>query len=47
MSAHMIWIVAMAIATVTITAVGTMAAAGMFPRERPESRPAARPSRGR
>jgi hypothetical protein len=47
MSAHMSWIVVMAIATVTILTGGPVAAAGMLTRERPESRPDDRPSRGR
>jgi hypothetical protein len=47
MSAHMIGIVLMAIATITIITVGTLAAAGMLTRGRPESRPDDRPARGR
>jgi hypothetical protein len=35
----MIWIVLMAIATITIITVGTLAAAGILTRERPEPEP--------
>ncbi len=37
MSAHMIWLIAMAIATITILTVSTLAAAGILTRERPQS----------
>ena len=45
MTPYLIWIVLMAIATITITTVGTLAAAGTFTWQRPDSRTA--PSRRR
>lgn len=47
MSAHMIGFVLMAIATIVIITVGTLAAAGLLTRERPEPEPHHRPTRRR
>lgn len=34
MTAQIVWLIATAIMTITVLAVGTMAAAGMFPRQK-------------